>query len=74
MQTREVFKVAIIAIQTWEIKLIFLSLYSPELNPIEHFWHWLKKMTTDMLRFFTDLDSVICSSSNVVNILQMFKE
>ena len=25
------------------VKIIFLPPYSPELNPIEHFWHWLKK-------------------------------
>ncbi|MBR1486684.1 MAG: transposase [Synergistaceae bacterium] len=25
------------------IKIIFLPPYSPELNPIEYFWHWLKK-------------------------------
>ncbi|MBQ8692252.1 MAG: transposase, partial [Synergistaceae bacterium] len=25
------------------IKIIFLPPYSPELNPIEHFWNWLKK-------------------------------
>ena len=24
--------------------VIFLHHYSPELNPIEHFWHWLKKL------------------------------
>ena len=25
------------------VKIIFLPPYSPELNPIEHFWQWLKK-------------------------------
>ncbi len=29
--------------QKYGIKIIFLPPYSPELNPIEHFWHWLKK-------------------------------
>ena len=42
-----------------QIKLIFLPPYSPELNPIEHFWNWLKKMTTNMLKFFPDLDNAI---------------
>ena len=31
--------------QKYGIKIIFLPSYSPELSPIEHFWHWLKKMT-----------------------------
>ena len=34
---------------------IFLPPYSPELNLIEHFWHWLKKMTQICLNFFPDL-------------------
>lgn len=37
-------------------KLIFLPPYSPELNPIEHFWHWLKKKTADYLKFCADLN------------------
>ena len=40
-------------------KVIFLPPYSPELKSIEHFWHWLKKKTTDMLKFFPDLDNAI---------------
>ena len=40
-------------------KIIFLPPYSPELNPIEHFWHWLKKTTADMLRFCSDLSLAI---------------
>ena len=39
--------------------VIFLPPYSPELNPIEHFWHWLKKTVTDTLRFTSDLVSAI---------------
>ena len=39
--------------------VIFLPPYSPELNPIEHFWHWLKKTVTDTLRFTSDLASAI---------------
>lgn len=37
-------------------KIIFLPPYSPELNPIEHFWHWLKKKTADCLKFCSDLN------------------
>ena len=31
-------------------ELIFLPPYSPELNPIEHFWHWLKQKLADTLK------------------------
>ena len=41
------------------VKIIFLPPYSPELNPIEHFWHWLKKTTADMLKFRLKLHSAI---------------
>ena len=37
-------------------KIIFLPPYSPELNPIEHFWHWLKKTTGDCLKFCSELN------------------
>ena len=43
-------------------KLIFLPPYSPELNPIEHFWHWLKKTTADTLKFSPDLDTAILAA------------
>ena len=39
--------------------LSFLPPYSPELHPIEHFWHWLKKTTSDILKFSADFDSAI---------------
>ena len=32
-------------------RLIFLPPYSPELNPIEHFWNWLKKKIPDVLKY-----------------------
>ena len=35
--------------QKYGIKIIFLPPYSPELNPIEHFWHWLKKKIVDLI-------------------------
>ena len=42
--------------------VIFLPPYSPELNPIEHFWHWLKKTVTDTLRFTSNLASAISTA------------
>ena len=41
------------------VKIIFLPPYSPELNPIEHFWHWLKKTTTDILKKCLNLRAAI---------------
>ena len=43
-------------------KIIFLPPYSPELNPIEHFWHWLKKTTTDCLKFCSDLNIALAEA------------
>ncbi|MBQ6435899.1 MAG: IS630 family transposase [Synergistaceae bacterium] len=44
-----------------KIKIIFLPPYSPELNPIEHFWHWLKKRICDLLKISQNVDEVINS-------------
>ena len=43
----------------YNVKIIFLPPYSPELNPIDHFWHWLNKTTADMLKKFLDLKTAI---------------
>ena len=43
-------------------QVMFLPPYSPELNPIEHFWHWLKKTVTDTLRLTSDLASAISTA------------
>ena len=40
-------------------RLIFLPPYSPELNPIEHFWHWLKRAVTEILRYHGTLVEAI---------------
>ncbi len=45
--------------EQYKVKIIFLPPYSPELNPIEHFWQWLKKTTSDMLKFCLNLHSAI---------------
>lgn len=39
--------------------LIFLPPYSPELNPIEKFWAWLKHTIRSSLHLFNSLDDAI---------------
>jgi len=40
-------------------RLIFLPPYSPELNPIESFWSWLKRYLKKILPFYDSLDNAI---------------
>jgi transposase len=42
------------------IEFIYLPPYSPELNPVERLWQWLKRHSLRN-RFFSDLDSVMDS-------------
>jgi transposase len=42
------------------IELIYLPPYSPELNPVERLWQWLKRHSLRN-RFFPDLDSAMDS-------------
>jgi len=42
-------------------KLIYLPPYSPDLNPIERFWSWLKRKIRSIVNNFTSLDSVLNS-------------
>jgi transposase len=44
------------------IRVIFLPPYSPDLNPIEKFWSWLKSKLRSILRFFPSLDNAISAS------------
>lgn len=46
-------------------RLIFLPPYSPELNPIEHFWHWLKKKLCDFLPKCSSLDDALFETFQV---------
>jgi transposase len=41
------------------LRVIFLPPYSPDLNPIEKFWSWLKGKLRSVLRFFPSLDHAI---------------
>ena len=39
--------------------LLFLPPYSPDLNPIEHFWAWLKSKLRDLLPLFHSFDNAL---------------
>jgi len=39
--------------------LLFLPPYSPDLNPIENFWAWLKKELKEMLRYCGAFDEAL---------------
>ena len=41
-------------------KVIFLPPYSPELNPIEHYWAALKKRLRGVMKYMTSLNDAIC--------------
>ena len=46
-------------------RLIFLPPYSPELNPIENFWSWLKRYLRKTLHFHSTFDDALCSAFQV---------
>lgn len=47
-------------------RLIFLPPYSPELNPIEKFWSWLKRYLRKILPFFDTFDNALFECFQVV--------
>ena len=47
------------AAQNYSCKLLFLPPYSPELNPIEKFWAWLKRFLRKFLPFVTSFDDAL---------------
>jgi transposase len=40
-------------------RLIYLPPYSPDLNPIERFWSWLKRKIRSIMSNFTSLEEVL---------------
>ena len=46
-------------------RLIFLPPYSPELNPIENFWSWLKNHLRKILPNFLSFDDALCECFRV---------
>jgi putative transposase len=42
-------------------RVLFLPPYSPELNPIENYWSWLKRQLRKILPGFQTFDDALCS-------------
>lgn len=51
--------------QKYGFRLIFLPPYSPELNPIENFWAWLKRHLRSSLSFCHSFDAAIFDAFQV---------
>lgn len=49
----------LVAAQKAGITLIFLPPYSPEFNPIEHFWAWLKRQLRNILPHSSSFDNAL---------------
>ncbi len=47
------------------VRLVFLPPYSPEYNPIETFWAWLKRHLRKILPLHTSFDNALCSAFQV---------
>ena len=50
------------AAQNAGYSLLFLPPYSPELNPIEYFWAWLKRFLRKILPAVFSFDAAFCSA------------
>ena len=50
------------AAQNAGCRLLFLPPYSPELNPIEHFWAWLKRFLRKILPSATSFDDALSTA------------
>ncbi|MDR1391074.1 MAG: transposase [Holosporales bacterium] len=46
--------------------VLFLPAYSPDLNPIEQFWSWLKRKLREILHNYTSLDEAIQTSFQLI--------
>ncbi|MDR2646057.1 MAG: transposase, partial [Holosporaceae bacterium] len=44
--------------------LIFLPPYSPDLNPIEHFWDWMKNKVRYTAHLYETLELAIMAAVN----------
>ena len=51
--------------QKYGFRLIFLPPYSPELNPIENFWAWLKRYLCSFLTFSKSFDDALFEAFQV---------
>lgn len=51
--------------QEYGMTIIFLPPYSPEYNPIEHFWFWLKRKVRDFLSKCSSLDDALFETFQV---------
>lgn len=52
----------VFAAQNAGYRLLFLPPYSPELNPIENFWAWLKRFLRKILPSSTSFDDALCTA------------
>jgi transposase len=46
-------------------RMLFLPPYSPELNPIENFWSWLKRHLKKILPTYSSFDEALCVALQV---------
>lgn len=51
--------------ESHNMKIIFLPPYSPELNPIENFWHTLKHWLRMNIRNYDSLDDAISAAFHI---------